>query len=159
MIKVLLVNEQRLFNEALESLLSTEVDIHVVGMSTGQETMKQIEEKKPDVILLDLHMSSVDGIEATINIEDNYPHIKVIYLTTFSKRELVVAGIFADANGFLLKNIDSDSLVQSIRQTYNNQTVTLGQSVKNLIQKVVEFKDYQHEVLKERLENNNIYLS
>ena len=160
MIKVLLVNEQRLFNEAVQSLLSTETDIEVVGMSTTvQDAMLQIHEKAPDIILLDVHMSNVDGIKATVHIKDNYPHIKVIFLTTFSKKELVVAGIIAGADGFLLKNIDTENLLQSVRNAYANQVVISGDAAKILAQTVMELKYDRHDILKIELDKRNISLS
>lgn len=160
MIKMLLVNEQRLFNEAIQSLLSTETDIDVVGMATTvQDAMMQIPEKVPDVILLDVHMSKVDGIKATVHIKDNYPHIKVILLTNFSKKELVVAGILAGADGFLLKNIDTENLLQSIRNAYHDQVVISGDAARILAQTVMDLKYDRHDILKRMLEKRNIYLS
>lgn len=160
MIKVLLVNEQKLFNEAVESLLSTEEDIEVVGaVTTGQDAMDQIQGKEPDIILLDIHMSSVDGIRLTVHIKDNYPHIKVIFLTTFSEKELVVAGILAGGDGFLLKNIDTDNLLQSIRNVYKGQIIISGEAAKILAQDIVELKYGRHDILKKGLEKRNIHLS
>lgn len=160
MIKVLLVNGQRLFNEAIESLLSTEADIDVVGMAiTVQDAMKQIYEKAPDIVLLDVHMSSMDGIKTTVHIKDNYPNIKVIFLTTFSQKELVIAGIVAGADGFLLKNIDTENLLQAIRNAYRDQIVISGDAAKILAKAVIELQYDRHEILKTNLEKRNIYFS
>src|SRR5690625_5578528 len=160
MIKVLLVNGQRLFNEAIESLLSTEADIDVVGMAiTVQDAMIQIYKKAPDIVLLDVHMSSTDGIKTTVHIKDNYPNIKVIFLTTFSNKQLVIAGIVAGADGFLLKNIDTESLLQSIRNAYRNQVVISGDAAKIIAKAVIEIKYDPHEILKAKLDKRDIHLS
>lgn len=160
MIKVLLVNEQTLFNEAIQALLSTEADIDVVGALTdGQEVMAHIHEKNPDIILLDIHMTSVDGIKLTVHIKDNYPHVKVIFLTTFAKRDFVIAGILAGVDGFLLKDIDTENLLQSIRNAYRDQMVISGEAAKILAQKVIELEHDRHKILKDRLALDHIYLS
>lgn len=160
MIKVLLVNGQRLFNEAVKSLLFPEPDMFVVGSATtGEDAVDQIHIKLPDVVLLDVHMPDVDGIKMTMHIKDNYPHIKVIFLTTFSNKKLVIAGIAAGADGFLLKNIDSDSLLQSIRNAYRDQVVFSGEVAKILAKAVIEVRYDPHEILKAKLEKRDIYLS
>lgn len=160
MIKVLLVNEQTLFNEAIASLLSTAADIDVVeAITDGKEAMKEIQEKKPDIILLDIHMTSIDGIKLTVHIKDNYPNIKVIFLTSFSKRDFVIAGVLAGADGFLLKDIDAENLLHSIRNAYKNQMVISGEAAKILAKHVVELEHDRHKVLKKRLAFNNIHVS
>lgn len=160
MIKVLLVNEQRLFNEAVESLLTPEADMIVVGKATtGKDAIEQIQSKLPDVILLDVHMPDIDGIKMTVHIKENYPDIKVIFLTTFTNRELVIAGIIAGADGFLLKNIDTDSLLQSIRNAYRDQVVLSGEAAKILAKAVIEVKYDLHEILKTKLAKRDIELS
>lgn len=160
MIKVLLVNGQRLFNEAVESLLKTENDMTVVGKATtGKDALEQIQTKSPDVILLDVHMSDIDGIKMTVHIKDNYPDMKVIFLTTFSNKQLVIAGIVAGADGFLLKNIDTESLLQSIRNAYRNQVVISGDAAKIIAKAVIEIKYDPHEILKAKLDKRDIHLS
>src|SRR5690554_6376876 len=114
--------------------------------TTVQDAMSQIREKVPDIIVLDVHMSNVDGIKTTVHIKDNYPHIKVIFLTTFSKKELVVAGIIAGADGFLLKNITTENLLQSVRNAYAIQVVISGDAAKILAQTVMELKYDRHDI-------------
>src|SRR5690625_1208551 len=160
MIKVLLVNGQRLFNEAVESLLVSEDDLTVVGKATtGKEAMAQITNQRPDVVLLDLHMSDIDGIKLTVHMKDNYPNMKVIFLTTFSNKQLVIAGIVAGADGFLLKSIDADNLIHSIRNVYRDQVVISGDAAKILAKAVLEVKYAPHEILKEKLAKRDIHLS
>jgi len=160
MIKVLLVNEQRLFNEAVESLLITEADMIVVGKATtGKDAIEQIQIKLPDVVLLDVHMPDIDGIKMTVHIKENYPDIKVIFLTTFSNKQLVIAGIIAGADGFLLQSIDAENLLQSIRNAYRNQVVISGDAAKIIAKAVIEVKCEPHEILKTKLAKRDIELS
>lgn len=160
MIKVLLVNKQRLLNEAIESLLSTETDIEVVGaMTDGVDAMTHLQYTEIDIVLLDLHLTSVDGIKLTVHIKDNYPHMKVILLTSFLKKELVVAGIVSGADGFLLKDIDADNLLHAIRNVYKEQIIISGEAARILAEEIVELKYDRHEILKQKLGNRHIYLT
>jgi len=160
MIKVLLMNEQTLINEAIESLLIPEKDIIVVGKATtATDGLWQVQINLPDVVLLDAHMSDIDGIKMTVHIKKKYPDIKVIFLTTFSNRQLIISGINAGADGFLLKDIDTENLLQSIRNAYRDQVVFSGDAARILAQAVIEVKYDPHEILRKKLEKRNIYFS
>lgn len=160
MIKVLLVNGQRLFNEAVESLLISEDDIIVVGKTTTvTDALWKIQTDVPDVVLLDIHMPDIDGIKMTAQVKGTYPDIKVIFLTTFSNKKLVIEGILAGADGFLLKDIDTENLLQSIRNAYRDQVVFSGAAAKILAKAVIEVKYDPHGILRKELEKRNIYLS
>lgn len=160
MIHVLLVDEQRLFNEAVRSLLATEKDIGTIGMvTTGKAAIQYIKDKQPDVVLMDIHTPAVDGIKATIHIKDNFPKTKIIYLTSFTDKELVIAGMIAGADGFLLKDIDANNLIQSIRNAYEGQVVISGEAAKILATTIVELKYDRQEVLRSKLANRGVHLS
>lgn len=160
MIHVLLVDEQRLFSEAVRSLLITENDIDKVGIAqSGEEAMKYIHDEQPDVILMDMHVTGFDGIKAAVHIKDNYPHMKIIFLTSVAEKEFVVAAIIAGAEGFLLKDIDHASLIQSVRNAYNGQVVISGEAAAILARKIVEIKCSREDILQVKLSNRNISLS
>src|SRR5690625_3436495 len=133
MIHVLLVNEQRLFNEAIHSLLSTKQDIQVSGMVTdGIKAMQFIEEHQPDVVVLDTHTPTMNGIQLTVHIKEKFPQIKVVLLSEAIKEELVIQGVIAGADAFLIKTIDAHGLIQAIYDTYNNEIVFSGEVAKIL---------------------------
>src|SRR5690625_7966917 len=111
MIHCYLVYSKQRLKEPVDSLPRTEEDINVIGRaSTGREAMQVIAENETDNILIDIHMPTVDGIRMTVQIKDHYPHIKVIILTSFEDKDLIVTGMVAGADGFLLKNMTSKSL-------------------------------------------------
>src|SRR5690625_5091401 len=160
MIHVLLVDGQQLFTEAIDSLLRTEEDIKVIGRaSTGREAMQVIAENEPDIILIDIHMPTVDGIRMTVQIKDHYPHIKVIILTSFEDKDLIVTGMVAGADGFLLKNMTSKSLIDAIRNANDNQVVISGEAAKILADKITEIKYDKSDILNRKLAHREVGLT
>src|SRR5690625_6295302 len=120
LINVLLIDKDRLFIEAIQSMIDKEKDMQVIGMVTkGKTAMKLMDEKQPDVVLLDLHLPQISGIKITNYIKEKFPQIKVVFLTSETNEELLMKGIAAGADGFLLKNCDSESFIRSIRDTYH----------------------------------------
>lgn len=160
MIKVLLVEDQRLFREGMNALIANEDDIEVVGMAQhGQDAIEQMEKLQPDVVLMDVHMPEVDGIKATIYIKENYPKTKVILLTTYPEEDLIITGISIGADGFLVKSIDKERLIRSIRDVYENQIVLAGEAARILAKRIEGFNYDKKEILDRKLKYRNIYLT
>ncbi len=115
-IKILIVDDQELFREGLLTLLSIQNDFDIVGQaSSGEEAIFSATKFKPDVILMDLRMSGIGGVEATRRIAHQHPGIKIIVLTTFDEDELVFTALHAGAVGYLLKDVSPDKLFEAIR--------------------------------------------
>ncbi|WP_035855624.1 response regulator [Cryptosporangium arvum] len=116
MIRVLLVDDQRLFREALAMLLSVHDDIEVVGgAGDGAEAVELAARLDPDVVLMDLRMPGTDGVTATRRLRAERPRTQVIALTTFDDDTDVFAAIRAGAIGYLLKDASSERLVEAVR--------------------------------------------
>ncbi len=116
MIKVLIADDQELIRESLKIVLQTKENIEVTdAVENGQEVIKSIRKKLPDVILMDVRMPKMDGVQCTKIIKENYPAIKIIILTTFDDDEYVYNALKYGASGYLLKGISLDELVKSIR--------------------------------------------
>ncbi|MCG9966478.1 response regulator transcription factor [Pelotomaculum terephthalicicum JT] len=114
-IKVLITDDHTLIREGLRKILSTEEAIEVVGEAEdGQQAIEQAIKIKPDVILMDITMPKVNGIEATRIIKNKYPEIGIIALTIHDQEEYLFELIKAGASGYVLKDIRSDVLVQTI---------------------------------------------
>ncbi len=123
-IKVLLVDDHEMVRMGLAAYLSTEPNIEVVGeASNGEEGIRLAEQFKPDVILMDLVMAGMDGIEATRRIRKAQPESKVIVLTSFIDDEKVYPVIEAGAFSYLLKTSRAPEIVQAIQQAYRGQAV------------------------------------
>ncbi len=120
MIKILICDDQSLFREALRTLLSSFVELNVIGeAANGDEALRQAVSLSPDVVLMDLRMPIMDGVEATRRISQLGKGIKVIVLTTFDDDETVFDGLRAGAVGYLLKDVSSEKLIEAIQAAYN----------------------------------------
>lgn len=116
MIRVLLVDDQQLVRAGFRMILNAEPDVDVVGeASDGEEAVAQVRALAPDVVLMDIRMPTVDGIEATRRITALRGGARVIVLTTFDLDEYVYESLRAGASGFLLKDAPEDQLLAAIR--------------------------------------------
>ncbi len=121
-IRVLLVDDHAILRKGIRALLSTEPDIEVVGEAgDGQEALTQAEALRPDVILMDLVMPNLDGIEATRQVVARQPGARVLVLTSFVADDKVFPAIKAGALGYILKDTGPDELVRAIRQVHRGE--------------------------------------
>jgi DNA-binding NarL/FixJ family response regulator len=115
-LRLLLVDDQGMFREGLRMLLSLQSDFLIVGEAgDGAAAVELARKEKPDVVLMDLRMPGVGGVEATRRIRTALPEVRVIVLTTFEEDEEVFAALRAGAAGYLLKASPSDKLCEAIR--------------------------------------------
>jgi DNA-binding NarL/FixJ family response regulator len=123
-IRVLLVDDQGLFREGLETLLSVHKDVQVVGQaSNGQEAIEVAAKVQPDVVLMDVRMPILDGVGATRRLKKAQPQCKVIVLTTFDDDEYIFDALRAGAVGYLLKDVASAQLVEAIRAAARGESI------------------------------------
>ncbi len=116
MIKVLVVDDHELVRHGLAMLLGGADDIDLVGLATdGAEALALVEEHHPDVVLMDLSMPGMDGVEATRRISSTYPSTAVVVLSSFSERRTVLEAIDAGAAGYLLKDGGMDDILRAVR--------------------------------------------
>jgi DNA-binding NarL/FixJ family response regulator len=114
-IRVLLADDQALFREGLRTLLSTHPGVEVVAeASTGEEAIALTERSAPDVVLMDLRMPVLDGIQATARMRDRWPDLPVLVLTTFDDDASLFGALRAGAAGYLLKDVSSETLLSAI---------------------------------------------
>ena len=118
-IRLLIVDDQELFREGLITLLSVQKDFEVVGQaSTGEEAILAATKDIPEVILMDIRMPGISGVDATKRILQQHPGMKIIVLTTFDEDELVFDALYAGAVGYLLKDVSPEKLYEAIRTAY-----------------------------------------
>ncbi len=116
MIKVLLADDHAVVRRGLDELLRGETDIEVVGTaSNGQEACALVDQLRPDVVLMDLSMPTMDGIDATRQIVATDPDVHVIVLTSFADRPRILAALEAGATGYLLKDAEPAEVPAAIR--------------------------------------------
>ena len=133
-IRILLVDDHKLFRRGLSALLRNEPDFEVVGEAgDGAEGIKQAALLKPDVMLLDLHMAGISGIDALADIRELSPAPRVMMLTVSEDSADLLAALKAGACGYLLKNIDGEFLTDSIRRAVRGESVVSAELTGKLL--------------------------
>ena len=116
---VIIVDDHSIVRRGLGAILTTSEQINLVGEAEdGQEAIELCELAQPDVVLMDLVIPRIDGIEATRAIHQRWPHIHVLVLTSFTEKEMIQGALDAGARGYLLKNVKGRELVDGILQVY-----------------------------------------
>lgn len=127
LIRVLVADDHRVVRQGLRAFLATTSDIRVVGeASDGRETLTQLHAlgdrgEPPDVVLMDLMMSPMDGIESTRQIRARHPEVQVVALTSFDEEDKAHAALDAGASGFLLKDAGADEVATAIRAAHRGE--------------------------------------
>ncbi len=136
-IRVLLVDDHTLFRSGIKSLLQRNDDFVVVDEAgDGLEGIKRARSLKPDVVLLDLHMPGVSGLEAVKVITEENPEVRVLMLTVSEDAQDLMEALRSGASGYLLKNIETDTLVDAIRRAAQGDSIVSPQMTAKLIQGV-----------------------
>lgn len=136
-IRVLLVDDHTLFRSGIKALLQRQEGFEVVGEAgDGLEGVKRAQQLKPDVVLLDLHMPGLSGREAVQLISSDSPDTKVVMLTVSEDAEDLVDTLRAGARGYLLKNIETDYLIDAIQRAACGESVMSPQMTGKLVQEI-----------------------
>ena len=123
-IRVFIADDHRFYREGVRTMLNVAPDIEIVGEAeNGDQTIAQAEGLQPDVILMDLKMPGVNGVEATRRILHTSPHIGVLVLTMFEADESVFAAMRAGARGYLLKDVDQEELVRAVNAVNRGEAI------------------------------------
>jgi len=134
-IRVLVVDDQELVRMGSALTLDSAVDIEVVGeAATGEEAIRRVRELKPDVVLMDVRMPGMGGIEATRIITTARPATRVLILTTFDVDEYAFGGLDAGASAFLLKSTPPDRLQEAVRTVHAGEAVVEPRITKQLVE-------------------------
>lgn len=116
MIKILIADDQELIRESLKIILSTNNEFEVIDtVGSGKEVVESIRRHIPDIILMDVRMPDMDGMQCTKFVKEVYPEIKVIVLTTFDDDEYIFSALKYGASGYLLKGVSLDELTSAIK--------------------------------------------
>lgn len=139
MIRILLIDDHTLFRSGVKALLQRQPDFEVVGeASDGLEGVKLVEQVEADVVLLDLDMPSMNGREALEQIRETHPNLAVLMLTVSEDCEALGECLKLGARGYLLKKIDQDFLLRSIRAAYNGDSVISPQMMTKFVNRLSE---------------------
>jgi YesN/AraC family two-component response regulator len=161
MIRILLVDDQTLLCEVLKTWLEVEEDFQVIGVAhNGNEALSKIEMLQPDIVLMDIDMPEMDGLNATQIISERFPEVKVIFLSGHDEDDYLGKSLRAGAKGYLLKNTTAEELADKVRYVYhnsnNNTALTVNHDMVAAIQTQLEelMETYRHKFQKQ-LENSH----
>jgi DNA-binding NarL/FixJ family response regulator len=147
-IKIFLVDDHQIVCDGIKALLKNVTEISIVGeASNGMEFMKEISIANPDIILMDISLPDISGIELTKQVHQNYPEIKVIILSMYTQEDFIINAISAGAKGYLPKNTTQQELLNAINEVfdgkeYYNDTVSKI-ILENYISSVRKSKDQE----------------
>lgn len=133
-IKVLVVDDHAIMRDGIRALLALQEDIEIVGEAAeGREAIKKTEELAPDVIIMDIAMPGLDGLEATRRIIKKHPTVKVLILTQHDKREYILSSIKAGATGYVPKRAVGSELLSAIRAVHRGDSFLSPYAAKALV--------------------------
>ena len=151
-IRVLIADDQQMVRQGFSVLLNTKPDIDVIGQAVdGLDAVTKVAELAPDVVLMDIRMPELGGIEATRRITTATPHIKVLVLTTFDLDEYVYEALRAGASGFLLKDASADQLAEAVRVVAGGDALLAPGITRRLIAEFSRLDNRPRAPLKERV--------
>lgn len=137
-IRVLLTDDQTLIRDGLRALLHNHDDITVIGEAgNGREALELTKKLGPDVVLMDIRMPEMDGVEATRLIKQECPQTIVIVLTTFDDDEYIINAMTYGASGYLLKDIGSEKLIGAIRDSLSGNIILPGRVAAKITSRLV----------------------
>ena len=140
-IRVLIVDDHEIVRQGIRAILGESEDIEVVGEARdGLAAIQQVELTKPDVILMDLIMPNMDGVEAIRRITNQQPEVRILVITTYSGDDMVFPAIKAGADGYLLKDAGAGHLVQAIRQVHSGEPSLNPDIARKLMQEISQPK-------------------
>ena len=143
-IRVLLVDDHAIVRDGIRSLLATEPDVEVIGEAdNGQDAVAMAESLQPDVILMDLVMPGMDGIEAIRRIVARQPEARILVLTSFTADDKVFPAVKSGAMGYLLKDSGSEELVRAIHQVHRGEASLHPKIARMLLQEMKEVPPVQ----------------
>jgi len=136
-ITILLAEDHIVVREGLKDLIQREEDMEVIGeASTGIEAVEMAQSLQPDIIIMDIAMPEMNGIEATKKIKIAQPNISILILTAYDNEEFIFALIEAKAAGYMLKNARGQELLQAIRAVYRGDSVLHPAITKKVLKRI-----------------------
>jgi NarL family two-component system response regulator YdfI len=148
---VLIVDDHFVVREGLKLIIETSDSFQIIGeAANGEEALSFIEKKKPDVILMDLNMPKMSGLETIEALNEKQNHTPIIILTTYNEDELMLKGIELGAKGYLLKDTDRENLFRTLEAAIRGEILLQP----NIMEKIVKYK--RKEVHADKVEENNL---
>ena len=152
-IRVLLVDDHAVVRSGLSAFLLAFDDLELVGEAgSGEQAIQLCDQVDPDVVLMDLMMTGMDGATATLKIRERCPNIKVIALTSFKEADMIQGALEAGAIGYLLKNVTADELAAAIRAAYVGKPTLAPEASQVLIERTIRGDEVGADLTERELE-------
>lgn len=143
--KILIIDDDDLVSLSLKTIVEASGHVEVIGLGkSGEEAIKLYELHRPDILLMDIRMGEMTGIEAAKNILKNYPSAKILFLTTFSDNEYIISALHIGAKGYILKQ-EYQSIVSALEAVYRGQSVFGGEIVSKIPDLMKEKQRFKYE--------------
>lgn len=134
-INIVLIDDHKLFREGIKKILDFETDFRIVAEGDdGSEALELVREHRPDIVLMDINMPEMNGVEATTKLIDQFPDVHVIILSIHDDESYVSHALKTGARGYLLKEMDSDSLIEAIKVVHDGGSYLHPKVTHNLVQ-------------------------
>ena len=134
MIRVYIADDHQLFIEGISSMLDGHPAVKIIGSAAnGDELIQLVENKAPDVVLLDVNMPGRDGIATCKHLSTNFPHVRILALSMYSEASIIASMVENGALGYILKNAKKDELLHAIQEVNNGNTYYSTEASRNLI--------------------------
>lgn len=141
LIRVLLVDDQRLMRDGLRTLIELETDLDVAGEAEdGLQAITAYRDLGPDIVLMDVRMPNLNGVEATRRIKADWSEANILILTTFDDDEYIFEGLRAGASGYLLKDVSGKELAEAIRTVANGGTLIAPSVARKVVSEFARLK-------------------
>jgi NarL family two-component system response regulator YdfI len=151
MIRVLIADDHEVVRDGLRLILETKQDFEVVGEAgDGAKAVQLADELQPDVILMDLRMPGMDGLQAIEKIHSKWPEIAVVILTTYNEDDLMIRGLRAGARGYLLKDTNRQTLFDTLRAAARGEALFLPEVIARVLNQPSTEKRSENSILTER---------
>ena len=145
-IRIVLADDHEIFRDGFRVMLKKQTSVELVGdAGNGQELIQLVSELQPDVVVTDIKMPVMDGVQATKIITKQFPDIGIISLSMFDEENLIIDMLESGAKGYLLKNAHKDEIIAAVEAVYNKQTYDCNHTSKKLTKLIAEsaFNPYQ----------------
>lgn len=138
-VRVLICDDHELFREGLKAILRDETGVEVIGEARdGREAVEKAARLGPDVVVMDMEMPNLNGLEATRRIRQAHPYVKVLILTMYGEKELVARCLEAGAAGYVLKDVPATQLLYAIRAVHRGDKYMSPEALKGMVDRYVE---------------------